>query len=85
MMHFFQKLFYFLCSFICLFIGQVNAQCITAFPYHENFETSVGGWTTAGTNNDWVWGTPNKPVITAAGQGLKCWVIGGLNGASYNY
>jgi gliding motility-associated-like protein len=84
MMHFFQKLFYFLCSFICLFIGQVNAQCITAFPYHENFETSVGGWTTAGTNNDWVWGTPNKPVITAAGQGLKCWVIGGLNGASYN-
>jgi len=63
--------------------SQISAQCITAFPYQENFETSNGNWTAGGLASDWAWGTPNKPVITGAGQGLKCWVSGGLNGSSY--
>ncbi|MEN9522692.1 MAG: hypothetical protein RL065_1069 [Bacteroidota bacterium] len=77
-----KKYYYFL---ICLILSiQSNAQCISIFPYNENFETSVGGWTTGGTNNDWTWGIPSKPIITSAGQGLKCWVTGGLIGSNYN-
>ena len=63
-----------------------HAQCssaINTFPFTEGFETSNGGWVSGGTGNDWIWGTPNKPVITAAGGGAKCWVIGGLTGSSY--
>ena len=56
------------------------AQCATPisfFPYTEGFETTNGGWTPGGTGSDWAWGTPTKPVITGAGSGTKCWVIGG--------
>jgi len=71
-----------------LLIGRVGllAQCstgITAFPFTEGFEATDGGWTSGGTGNDWAWGTPNKPVISGAGGGAKCWVIGGLTGSSY--
>jgi gliding motility-associated-like protein len=63
------------------------SQCTTTisnFPYNENFETSNGNWIAGGTFSDWTWGTPSKPVINAAGAGLKCWITGGLNNASYN-
>lgn len=63
------------------------AQCATPiniFPYTEGFETSNGGFTTGGTASDWAWGTPAKPVITAASTGTKCWIVGGLTGSSYN-
>lgn len=63
------------------------AQCtvtINNFPYNENFETSEGNWITGGTFSDWTWGTPSKPVINAAGSGLKCWITGGLNNRGYN-
>jgi gliding motility-associated-like protein len=63
------------------------AQCtvtINNFPYNENFETSDGNWITGGTFSDWTWGTPSKPVINAAGSGLKCWITGGLNNRGYN-
>lgn len=74
--------------FFLLFIGYngLRAQCtggIAAFPYTENFETSDGGWVSGGFGNDWAWGTPNKPVITGAGSGTKCWITGGLTGSSY--
>ena len=62
------------------------SQCATpvsAFPYTEGFEASNGGWTAGGTGSDWAWGVPAKPVINTAGQGTKCWVVGGLTGASY--
>lgn len=62
------------------------AQCvagINSFPYNESFEASDGGWVSGGAGNDWAWGTPSKPVITSAGGGSKCWVIGGLTGSSY--
>jgi gliding motility-associated-like protein len=61
-------------------------QCTTGvsvFPYSEGFESNNGGWISGGTGNDWAWGTPVKPVISAAGGGIKCWVVGGLTGSSY--
>jgi gliding motility-associated-like protein len=76
-------------SIICfLFIAFVEAmaQCssgIITFPYNESFEASNGGWISGGAGNDWAWGTPSKPVISAAGGGAKCWIIGGLTGSSY--
>lgn len=60
----------------------VIAQCVTAYPYHQTFENSAA-WTTGGTGTSWAWGSPNKSVITVAGQGLKCWVTGGLTGTAY--
>lgn len=62
------------------------AQCGTAinsFPYQEGFESSDGGWVPGGSGSDWAWGAPAKPVITGAGGGIKCWVIGGLTGSAY--
>lgn len=66
--------------------GKAIAQCsspINTFPYNESFEATDGGWVLGGAGNDWAWGTPSKPVITGAGGGAKCWVIGGLTGSSY--
>ena len=60
----------------------VSAQCVTAYPYHQTFET-LPAWTTGGTGTSWAWGAPNKSVINVAGQGLKCWVTGGLTGTAY--
>jgi len=65
----------------------LTAQCvqtITSFPYQESFETSNGGWTTAGNSSTWQWGTPTKSVINQAGDGTRCWVVGGL-AAGNNY
>lgn len=72
--------------YILIFVFKSNAQ-ISTFPYFEDFETSNGGWVSGGTLNDWVWGTPSKPTITAAGGGSKCYINGGLNltGTGYNY
>ena len=63
------------------------AQCvggISTFPYNESFELSDGNWVTGGTASDWAWGVPTKPVINFAGQGMRCWVTGGLTNAFYN-
>jgi hypothetical protein len=49
----------------------------------KGFEASDGGWISGGAGNDWAWGTPSKPVISAAGGGTKCWIVGGLTGSSY--
>ncbi|HMK27264.1 MAG TPA: hypothetical protein VK483_14630 [Chitinophagaceae bacterium] len=76
-------------SIICsLLIGlaEMKAQCgsgIISFPYNEGFETSDGGWVSGGAGNDWAWGSPSKPVISTAGGGTKCWIVGGLTGSSY--
>ncbi len=59
------------------------AQCINTFPNTQNFETAAT-WVAGGANSDWAWGSPSKAVITAAGSGAKCWVIGGLTGSNYN-
>lgn len=73
----------------CIFImaPAVEAQCaapISTFPYTEGFEANDGSWVAGGSFSDWAWGTPAKPVITAAANGLKCWVVAGLSGSSYN-
>jgi gliding motility-associated-like protein len=65
----------------------IYAQCATpinSFPYNEDFETSDGNWITGGTASDWVWGQPAKAVITGAGGGSKCWIVGGTSGTTYN-
>ena len=65
----------------------IKAQCgsvIINYPYKEGFETSDGGWVSGGAGDDWAWGTPGKPVISTAGGGTRCWIVGGLTGSSYN-
>jgi gliding motility-associated-like protein len=72
--------------FILIEWSGIRAQCgsgIINYPYNEGFEASDGGWISGGAGNDWAWGTPSKPVITAAGGGTKCWIVGGLTGNSY--
>ncbi len=73
-------------SILTLLIGFTKtsfSQCINTFPNTQNFESSAT-WTSGGSNSDWAWGTPSKPVISNAGGGSKCWIIGGLNGSSYS-
>ncbi len=79
------RLVYLFCCFL-LGSADIKAQCssaINSFPYSESFETTDGGWISGGVGNDWAWGAPSKPVISAAGGGVKCWVVGGLTGSSY--
>ena len=57
---------------------------ISSFPYYEGFEINNGNWFPGGTSSDWAWGTPSKPVISAAGSGTKCWITGGLTTSFYN-
>ncbi|MCZ2222669.1 MAG: gliding motility-associated C-terminal domain-containing protein [Chitinophagales bacterium] len=79
-----------LLSFIFFLLGSfqnILAQCsttISTFPYHEDFESGQGNWTTGGVNNDWAYGTPNKNIINSAASGTKCWITGGLTGNFYN-
>jgi len=67
----------------------INAQCnapINSFPYNENFEMNNGNWTRSSATH-WDWGSivpGTKNIITAAGQGQKCWIVGGLSGANYS-
>jgi gliding motility-associated-like protein len=63
--------------------ADVKAQCITNFPYTQDFEAGNGGWTPGGTASDWAWGQPNKSVINAAKGVSKCWITGGLTGNTY--
>jgi gliding motility-associated-like protein len=71
---------------LLFFATNAYSQCTTVstFPYLEGFETSMGLWTTGGVNNDWSWSSPAKPTISAAGAGLKCWVVGGPVASFYN-
>jgi gliding motility-associated-like protein len=71
-------------SFVFLLIvGGAEAQCISTFPYTEDFETGTGNWVSGGLNNDWAWGHPSKPVISGAGSGQNCWITGGLTNSFY--
>ncbi len=65
-------------------VNFVHAQCVTSYPYTQGFETNSGNWTSGGTSNSWIWGSPTKFAITSAGGGTKCWVTGGLTGSTYN-
>jgi gliding motility-associated-like protein len=69
---------------IVTFFSDAYSQCISTFPYNQDFETSNGGWTIGGSNSDWAWGTPTKATINSASSGSKCWISGNLSGNSYN-
>lgn len=73
--------------YLLLTIGHnVHGQCIAAFPYVEDFENGPAWTTTSIANGDWAWGAPNHTyVIKSAGSGSKCWSVGGLTGAFYNF
>jgi gliding motility-associated-like protein len=80
------KRFLYLSLLLIIGLPESRSQCtggISSFPYTEGFETTAGNWFSGGAGNDWAWGTPAKPVITTAGGGTKCWVVGGLTGGSY--
>ena len=70
--------------FTIAFNADSFGQCISTFPYNEDFENSNGGWITGGTNSDWAWGAPAKTTINTASSGSKCWISGSLSGNSYN-
>jgi gliding motility-associated-like protein len=86
-LHHFIRLFLFM-AFSCL-NESASSQCavpISSFPYTEGFETNNGNWTRS-SNQHWEWGSivpGSKAVITSAGGGQKCWIVGGLSGAFYN-
>lgn len=71
-------------SLILAMVQRATAQCVSTFPYFEDFE-SAPAWTTGGTNNDWAWGVPAHPSINSAGSGTNAWCAGGLTGQFYNY
>ena len=86
MLHFLRS-FFITGAFLCTASWGAWAQCatpISTFPYTEGFEVNDGGWVAGGSASDWAWGTPSKPVITAAAAGINCWVTAGLTGTSYN-
>ena len=72
---------------ICFLQQAAYTQCTTpinSFPYNEDFELNDGNWTRSSASH-WEWGQiVSKPVITAAGGGSKCWVVGGFSGSQYN-
>lgn len=72
--------------FSCLVVAVSNlpAQCITTYPYTQDFETNNGNWISGGTANDWTWGQVSKSVISQAASGNNCWVQGGLTASFYN-
>lgn len=78
--------FFFLIFIIASFIlnNATKAQCISTFPYIEDFEVNDGNWSINGSQPDWAWGTPSKAVINKAGGGNNCWITGGLSGSFYN-
>lgn len=79
-----------LLTFIALFLFPFwgFSQCITTYPYSEDFELNgQNGWTSAalvGTFNTWAFGTPAKAVINSAGSGVNSWVTGGLSTGNYS-
>ena len=73
------------------FSQSLKSQCITTFPHVDDFETAPT-WTaytaptSTWTSSDWAWGHPNHAyVIQSAGSGQKCWCVGTLTGAFYNF
>jgi gliding motility-associated-like protein len=65
----------------------LHAQCgpvVNTFPHHEGFENGPA-WTSGGMASDWAWGIPGKNVIDVAGEGQRCWMIGGLTSSFYSY
>ncbi|MDX2246325.1 MAG: PKD domain-containing protein [Bacteroidia bacterium] len=68
--------------FLLVVIGQTHlwAQCVTAYPYLQNFDSGAAGWTASVTGiTGWTLGTPAKSVINSASSAPNSWITGGLN------
>jgi gliding motility-associated-like protein len=55
-------------------INQSKAQCITSFPYFEDFNGTTTQWFSGGVNNDWQRTVASKTYIFSS---TKCWVTAG--------
>ena len=56
-------------------MSEIKARCgsgIISFPYKKEVEASDGGWVAGGAGNDWVWDSPSKSFISAAGGSHCC-------------
>ncbi len=65
-----------------------NSPLITNYPYLEGFETNNGEWYAKGNSSSWQWGTPAKPIINKAANGVKAWVTsltGRYNNSEVSY
>ncbi len=57
---------------------------VTQFPYVEDFENGMGGWSINNTQSGtWAFGTPNNGNIVGANSGVNAWGTGNLTG-NYN-
>lgn len=54
-------------------VNVYNSQLVSSFPYLQNFESTDGGWYTAGTKSSWAYGTPASPKVNGAASGIKAW------------
>lgn len=57
---------------------------IDSFPYYNDFESTNGNLFSEGTNNSWVWTTPQKYNISNAAQDNKAWTTGQNKGYNFN-
>ena len=72
-------------TFLCLVASSQCTNPIRTYPYLENFENSDGGFRSSNANF-WKWGTPTangRTILTRAGNGQKCWTVGGFSGRQY--
>jgi gliding motility-associated-like protein len=76
--------YYYIIGFILLINSSLYGQCVSSYPFVEDFETGPAGWVSGGVNSDWTWGSPSKVRITGAGSGNSCWISGGLTNLTYN-
>lgn len=61
---------------------------IASFPYFEDFERGVQGWSSTGTNSSWQFGTPNANNIQTSASGLNAWktnLTGNYNNNELSY
>ncbi|MEZ5045542.1 MAG: hypothetical protein R2831_00975 [Chitinophagaceae bacterium] len=80
-----KKILFFLLFLSPIYTFSQCATTINTFPYNEDFELNMGGWSSGGINNDWAWGQPTKATISSAGSGSKCWITGGLSSSFYSF
>lgn len=70
---------------LLFFSVALRSQCISTYPFTEDFEANNGNWAAYGAGIDWEWGAPTKPVISSAFSGNNCWIAGTLNTSFYTY
>ncbi|MBK7684016.1 MAG: PKD domain-containing protein [Bacteroidetes bacterium] len=71
-------------SLMLLINSTIYAQCITTYPFVEDFESGPSGWISGVANSDWTCRTPAKVPITVTVSGNSFWISCGLTNATYN-